>query len=40
MATTGATARPSLPLAMLRHADACAGFITVLDWFRGDVKTA
>jgi hypothetical protein len=33
-------ARPSLPLAMLGHADACAGFVAVLDWFRGDVKTA
>ncbi len=33
-------ARPSLPLAMLGHADTCSGFMEVLDWFRGDVKTA
>lgn len=32
-------ARPSLPLAMLGHADTCAGFIEVLDWFRSEVRS-
>ena len=31
--------RPALPLAVLSDAEACDGFIGLLDWFHDAVKT-